>query len=116
MSDDDAPRADGGDAVRPASRSALEEFESDEISARDHLTRQRGDALERRSRAATWFMMFGLGPAALLAVGLALLLGRPELMLPFAGVGAGVQLFRIWREHRRIRKIDDELADPIDGS
>lgn len=116
MSDDDVPRAGGGDAVRPASRSALDEYESLEVSARQHLTQQRGDAVERRGRQAAWFMLFGFGPAALVAVGLAFLLGQPELMIPFAGVGAAVQMFRIWRENRRIRAIDDELADPIDGS
>ena len=114
MTDED--RADGGDVVRPDSRSAMEEFENEEVSARQNLTRQRGDAVERRSKQAAWLMMFGFGPAALAAVGLATLLGRPELILPFAGVGAGVQLFRIWREGRKIKEIEKELADPMDGS
>ncbi|MEM7414083.1 MAG: hypothetical protein AAF389_01220 [Gemmatimonadota bacterium] len=116
MQKDREEGADAEDGVRPVSRSALEEFEHEEISARTNLMQQRGDAMERRRRAATWFMMFGVGPAALAAITLALLVGRPELILAFAGVGGVVQLFRIWREHQKVKAIEKELQDPIDGS
>jgi hypothetical protein len=51
---------------------------------------------------AGWFMLFGVGPAALVAIILALLTGRPDLVWPFFGLGIGVQLWRIWKEQRRI--------------
>lgn len=112
----DEAGAGAGDGVRPVSRSAMDDFEQEEISARQNLTRQRGEAIERKGRQTAWLMLFGLGPAALVAIGLAFLLGQPDLLVPFAALGAGVQLFRIWRESRKIKELEKELADPIDGS
>lgn len=116
MPNDREEGAGADDGVRPISRSAIEEFEQDEVSARINLMQQRGEAMERRSKAAAWFMMFGVGPAALAAITLALMVGQPELILAFAGVGGAVQVYRIWREHQRVKDIEKELKDPIDGS
>ena len=97
-------------------RPALDILADEEVTTRENLTRQRREALERRRQHATWLMMFGFGPGALLAVGLAVISGRPELVWPFVGLGAGVQIWRIWKEQRRIRKLEKDLADPFDGS
>lgn len=96
--------------------SALEELRKEEVTARSALVRERGEAIESRSRATGWLMLLGFGPAALVAIVLALVLGRPDLILGFAGLGAAVQLYRVVQEHRRVKKIERELEDPIDGS
>jgi hypothetical protein len=106
---------DASDVVQ-VERPALAILAEEEVTTRENLTRQREEALDQQRRHATWLMMFGLGPGALLAVGLAMISGRPELVWPFVGLGAGVQIWRIWKEHRRIRKLEKDLVDPFDGS
>jgi hypothetical protein len=96
--------------------SALAELEAEERTARQGLMSERRDALDRQARMAGWFMLFGVGPAALVSILLALATGRPDLIWPFFGLGVGVQLWRIWKEQRRIKEIERELEDPIDGS
>lgn len=96
--------------------SALEELAREERTARQSLMEERRNALDRQARMAGWFMLFGVGPAAIVAIVLAMLTGRPDLVWPFLALGVGVQLWRIWQEQRRIREIDHELEDPIDGS
>lgn len=96
--------------------SELEEYRTEEVTARQNLRRERGDAIEKQSWATGWLMLFGFGPATLVAIVLALVFGRPDLVLAFAGLGAGVQLWRIWKQRRRIKQIEKELEDPIDGS
>ena len=96
--------------------SALAELEREERTARQSLTQERYEALDRQARMAGWFMLFGVGPAALAAIVLAMVTNRPDLVWPFLGLGIGVQLWRIWKEQKRIKQIDKELEDPIDGS
>jgi hypothetical protein len=107
--------ADDGLPV-PREQSALAELEREQTSARVSLTRERQEALDRQARMAGWFMLFGVGPAALVAIILALVTDRPDLVWPFFGLGIGVQIWRIWKEQRRIAKLERELEDPIDGS
>ncbi len=95
---------------------ALQALEEEQTTARVALARERQEALDRQAGLAGWFMLFGVGPAALVAVIIALLTGRPDLVWPFFGLGVGVQLWRIWKEQRRIGKLERELEDPIDGS
>lgn len=96
--------------------SAIEQFREEEVTARTALQRERGEALESRSWATGWLLLFGFGPAALAAIVLAIIVGRPDLILGFAALGAGVQLYRVLQESRRIKQIERELEDPIDGS
>jgi hypothetical protein len=103
-------------APEPAGSSAMGELAREQITARTSLTRERHDALARRARFGAWFVLFGVGPAALVAVLLALLTDRPDLVWPFLGLGVGVQVWRIWKEQRRVKAIERELEDPIDGS
>jgi hypothetical protein len=100
----------------PVEPSALEELAREQTTARVALTQERQDALDRQARFAGWFMLFGVGPAALVAVILALLTDRPDLVWPFFGLGIGVQIWRIWKEQRHIARLERELEDPIDGS
>lgn len=97
-------------------QSALDILGAEEVTARQNLTRQRHEALDRQSRHAGWLMLFGFGPGAVLAILLAMVSGRPDLIWPFVGLGAGVQIWRIWKEQRRIRALEKQLLDPIDGS
>jgi hypothetical protein len=95
---------------------AIERFERGEITSRETLLRERGEAVEKKAWATGWLMIFGFGPAAALSIALALAAGRPDLIWPFVGLGATVQILRIWREKRRIQRIEEELGDPMDGS
>ena len=106
---------DTGEVVQ-VERPALDILADEEVTTRENLTRQREEALDQRRRHASWLVMFGFGPGAILAVGLAMISGRPELVWPFVGLGAGVQIWRIWKEQRLIRKLEKGLADPFDGS
>lgn len=96
--------------------SALAELEREQRTARQNLTAQRQEALDRQARMAGWLMLFGVGPGALAAIALALVADRPDLVWPFLGLGVGVQLWRIWKEQRRLKAIERELENPIDGS
>ena len=109
-------RRDESLASTSEEESALAELEREEVTARESLRRERSEALERQSRLAGWLMLFGFGPAAVAAILLAMFAGRPDLIWPFVGLGVGVQLYRIWKEQRRIKDIERELEDPIDGS
>lgn len=104
-----------GEVVR-VERPALDILADEEVTTRENLTRQRQEAIHQRRRYTRWLMMLSFGPGALLAVGLAMISGRPELVWPFVGLGVGVQVWRIWKTHRRIRKLEKDLADPFDGS
>lgn len=108
--------ADSGGVVEQEEPSAIEEFREEEVTARSALVRERERAIEARRKDTSWLLLFGFGPAALAAVVLALVVGRPDLILGFAALGAGVQLYRVFQESRRIKRIEQELEDPIDGS
>ena len=99
-----------------AEPSEVARLEATQRTARELLREERFEALDSRSRATAWLLLFGFGPAALIAIVLAAVLGRADLILPFVGLGAGVQLWRMWRESRRIKRIEQELEDPMDGS
>ena len=114
--DDPAGAADSARRSPPPEGSALAELAREERTAREGLTAERQSALDRQARMAGWFMLFGVGPAALGAIILALLTDRPDLVWPFFGLGIAVQIWRIWREQKRIQRIEQELEDPIDGS
>jgi len=95
---------------------AIEQFELEEVTARQTLVKERGSAVTRKRWAEGWLLLFGFGPSTAAAIAIALVAGRPDLIWPFIGLGATIQLVRIWRERRRIRTIDNELRDPMDGS
>lgn len=103
-------------APDPAESSAMAELAREQTTARASLTRERKEALDRKARSMAWFLIFGAGPAALVAILLAVLTDRPDLVWPYFGLGIGVQIWRIWRDQRRIQAIELELEDPIDGS
>lgn len=105
-----------GPLPKPREESALAELEREQTTARVSLRKERQAALDRQALHAGWFMLFGVGPAALVAVILALLTDRPDLVWPVFGIGIGIQLWRIWKEQRRIKRLELELEDPIDGS
>lgn len=110
------PREEEASEIAEEPPSAIAELRNEEVTARSSLVRERGEALESRSWATGWLLFFGFGPAALAAIVLALVVGRPDLILGFAALGAAVQLYRVVQESRRIKKIEQELEDPIDGS
>ena len=101
---------------QPNKSTELTEYREHEVSARESLHHERGEALEKQSWDTGWLMLFGFGPATLAAIVLALVFGRPDLIAAFVGLGAGVQIWRIWKGRRHIREIEKELEDPIDGS
>ena len=104
------------DEDRAVQAGGIEKFEREEVTARQSLLRERGDAIDKKAWAEGWLLLFGFGPAAAAAIALALVAGRPDLIWPFIGLGSAVQIFRIWKERKRIKKIEVELLDPIDGS
>ena len=105
-----------GRDVASEESSVLAELQKEDRTARQGLMQERREALDRQARMAGWFMLFGVGPAAVVAIVLAMVTGRPDLVWPFLALGIGVQLWRIWQEQRRIKEIERELEDPIDGS
>lgn len=114
---DDVPEHETlADAVLPAG-SALEAFEAEQLSGRETLQAEHARAVARRKNALTWLTVVGVGPAALLAVLLALFFeGSGEVAMGLAGLGAAVLAVRSWRAHQDVREIERELADPMDGS
>lgn len=108
--------ADGAVGPNRPDASEIAAYEEREVTAREALRRARAEALDKQGREMGWLMLFGVGPAALVAIVLAIVFGRPDLVVVFGGLGATVQLWRVWRDHQRIKDIERELDDPIDGS
>jgi len=81
-----------------------------------------GDVVARKvaqpASVSMWLRLLFVAASswALVAVILALLTDRPDLVWPVFGAGIGIQIWRIWKEQRRIAKLERELEDPIDGS
>lgn len=97
--------------------SAIDAFEADQPSGREALKEEHAKALARRRDALTWLTIVGVGPGALLAVLLALFVeGSEGLAIGLAALGMAVMALRAWRAHQDVRRIERELADPMDGS
>jgi uncharacterized membrane protein len=60
--------------------------------------------------------MFGVGPAAVVAVGLAVLTGSVQLAAGLFALGVAVEAVRVWRLDRVVRDLRRALEDPMDGS
>ena len=106
------PRADEGSPLRRE----IEDYRAEEVTAREGLRRARDAAIEKQRWQTGWLLLFGFGPATLVAILLAVALRRSDLVVGFAGLGLGVQLWRIWRQRTFVQHLARELEDPIDGS
>ena len=81
------------------------------------LEEEHARAVARRRNAITWLTVVGVGPAALIAVLLALFVeGNGTVAVGLAALGTAVMAMRAWRAHKDVREIERELADPMDGS
>jgi hypothetical protein len=97
--------------------SAIEEFERTQPTERELLRDARSEAMAEKSKATAWLLAVGLPPAALVAVALALLIeGSRNLALGFVALGAATLALKIFRAHRKIKDIEKQLEDPMDGS
>jgi len=119
MSDETASHGTPDDVVPTASSddSAIEAFEQAQLTERELLGKARSEAVAERNKAATWLLAVGLPPAALVAIALALLIeGSRNLALGFVALGGATLVLKVFRAHRKIREIDKQLEDPMDGS
>ncbi len=117
----EAADRDGKDPGVPSSESRslseIEEHELTEMTTRQALQAERGAAIEKKRKATTWLVTLGFGPAAAVAVLLALFVeGSRDLAVSFGFLGALLLLLRVYREDRKIKKLEAELRDPLDGS
>ena len=97
--------------------SEIDAFEADQPSGREVLEEEHARAVARRRNAITWLTVVGVGPAALIAVLLALFVeGSEALAIGLAALGMAMLAVRVWRAHQDVRDIERELADPMDGS
>jgi hypothetical protein len=95
----------------------VDEYLSGELTERQLLRLRRGAALEERSKATAWLMTVGFGPAAIIAVLLVLMVdGSANLAWGMAGLGLMMLLLKIYRADRKVREIEEEMEDPMDGS
>ncbi|MDH3271091.1 MAG: hypothetical protein OEN56_07155 [Gemmatimonadota bacterium] len=105
----------GSGVARP--ESAIVEFAQASPTEREILHDELAEARRQKSWATTWLMVVGFGPAAIIAVLLALVVeGSRELAIAFALLGAAVLGLRAYRAERRIQELERELEDPMDGS
>jgi len=106
-----------GLTLMPPEGSSIDAFEANQPTGREALEEELATAVARRRNAITWLTVVGVGPAALLAVLLALFVeGSGEVAIGLAALGAAVLSLRAWRAHRDVRDIERELEDPMDGS
>jgi len=112
-----AERSSEGTQVERRESSAVEEFEQARLSERQLLREERERAIAEKRKASTWLLLVGFGPAALIAVALALLVeGSRDLAWGFVALGAAMLALKIYRADRRIKDIERQLEDPMDGS
>ena len=88
-----------------------------ERTEREALRQELDEALRKKQWATGWLMTVGFGPAAIVAVLLALFVdGSRELAIGFALLGAAVLALRAYRADQRIKELERALQDPMDGS
>jgi hypothetical protein len=104
------------DSAETGPSPALREFEAAEQSGRDVVRSELDEALARRKRNSAWLLAIGFGPATAAAIALALIDGSRELAIGFGVLGAGILLLRTLRDDRRVKELERELVDPMDGS
>lgn len=114
---------DAGESEESASVSGstgLSALEGSELAApteREALQRELEEALRRKRWATGWLMTVGFGPAAVIAVLLALFVeGSRDLAIGFAFLGAAMLALRAFRLDQRIKELERALEDPMDGS
>lgn len=83
---------------------------------RSALLSELREARAERLRPTGWARAFGVGPAGLAAVVLAVIFRRPELAAVFLSIGIAVEVRRQWRLTNTIRGLLQALQDPMDGS
>jgi len=83
---------------------------------RENLEKELAEARSARSRSLIWTALVGVGPMAVVAVGLAALTGSLELAAGLFALGLAVEGLRIWRLDRTVRDLTRALDDPMDGS
>lgn len=86
------------------------------VTERGALHRELAEAEDRRRRSAAWLIFAGVGPMAAVAVVLALVFGEVAGAGALFGLGVVVELTRQWRLRRAVRRIEQALEDPMDGS
>lgn len=86
------------------------------IKERNVLQRQLRRAKAARLRPTGRAGIFGVGPAGLAAIVLALVFRRPELAAAFLTLAIAVEVRRQWKLGRAIRDLVRALQDPMDGS
>lgn len=116
MNEEEPPHLDGMPVQGP-NHPEVDEYLSSELTERQLLRERRDAAIEERSKAATWLMTVGFGPAAIIAVLLVLMVdGGANLAWAMAGLGLMMLLLKIYRADRKVREIEEEMKDPMDGS
>ena len=97
--------------------SELDAYLRADRSERQIVRDELDEAIRQQSRATGWLITLGFGPAALVAVLLALFIeGSRDLAIAFAALGTSVMGLRAWRASRRVRELERALEDPMDGS
>lgn len=97
--------------------SALDAYRRRERTGRELIERELYDAIDERGRALAWLVGLGVGPAAVVAVALAVFVeGSLPLAVVFIILGVVALLFRVYRAHQRVRDLVGQLQDPMDGS
>lgn len=117
MNEEETPRNLDGTLETDLDHTEVDEYLSGELTERQLLRLRRGVALEERSKATAWLMTVGFGPAAIIAVLLVLMVdGSANLAWAMAGLGLMMLLLKIYRADRKVREIEEEMEDPMDGS
>lgn len=108
--------ADGLSATDDAP-SVLDAYVRREVTEREALQRERLEAIGARTHAIGWLVAVGVGPAAVLAVILAAFVEESlPLAILFALMGLIALVLKAYRAHQRVRDIERQLADTMDGS
>ena len=73
------------DEDRAVQAGGIEKFEREDVTARQSLIRERGDAIDKKASAEGWLLLFGFGPAAAAAIALsaAAVLTVPIVVIAF---------------------------------
>ena len=117
MSDGVGPRDPGEAGGESRDWAPIDEGFEVERTEREALRQELDEALRKKQWATGWLMTVGFGPAAIVAVLLALFVdGSRELAIGFALLGAAVLALRAYRADQRIKELERALQDPMDGS